>query len=354
MEINTLIIGYVPLTDITGKTSSQIRNNNYTKELINAFNLGTVHFANHSNWKDKVDEVNPLVIISLCGDYFTQEVKNYKGDVLLYSAHDAGTIFHRKAEIKEKKEKNLRIFKEAEKIIEGVRNKGEKEVETIRKYSAMSYNDIYDMLKKAIISDNKDLVKNAWELLNDNNAHRNFVWMRVQLLTEIWQHCDGKGREEFLCNAMSQHVDNGMAYKMDDFVDEEGQKFHQYMFTDFDGRSLDYIRRVPYGEKKQDKFAYENILTKYETPNGLQVMLEAGQMKSKKEEYIQNEVQKVYTILSKWKENSSLSKKELMVAPWNPEDSEDDSLTEREITAIKNYLKRLNNDKYQDLFPENT
>ncbi len=67
MEINTLIIGYNPLTDTTGKTSSQIRNNNYTKELINSFDLGTVHFALHTNWKEKIDEINPLIIINLCG-----------------------------------------------------------------------------------------------------------------------------------------------------------------------------------------------------------------------------------------------------------------------------------------------
>lgn len=354
MEVNTLIIGYVPLTDTSGKTKVQIRNHDYMKDLINEFDLGNLYCVSHASWKEKIDEINPLIIISLCGDYFAEEVQNYKNDAMLYSAIDGASIFHRKAETEEKKEKNRRIFKEVERLVKDAREKGEKEIEAMRHYSAMSYNDIYKMIQQAIISDNKELSKKAWELLNDNNAHKNFIWMRAQLVVDVWQQCDGKGKEEFLCLAMGQHIDNGVAYKMDDFTDEEGQIFHQYMFTDFDGRSLNYIRRIPYGEKKQDKYAYENILTKYETPNGAQIMLEAGEMRKQKEEYIKTEVEKVVTVLTKWKEDPKLSKKELHVIPWNNEDSEDDPLAERELNSIKNYLKRLDNGAYQGLFSENT
>lgn len=353
MKVDILIIGYVPLTETIGKKPRELRDDTYYRELLAQFDLGTVHYVNRNEieWKKKIDEINPIIIIYFGGDYYAKEIKNYKGDAMLYVAEDTGSVFYRKAEADEKKEGNRKMFSEIESIVERFRSGGEKEIEAARKYSSMSYDEVYKMIQLAIIGEDKELRKQAWELLNDNKAHSNFLWMRVQMLVEVWEHCDGKGKEEFLCNAMDQHIENGIAYKMDDFTDEDGQKYHQYMFTDFDGYDLNHVRRIPYGEKKQDKYAYESILHKHETQNGIQIMLEAGQMRNKKAEYFKSEGEKVFQVLTKWKENPQLSKRELHVAPWNKEDSDEEPLTERELNSIKKYLKKCDEEKYLLLFP---
>jgi len=353
MKVDTLIIGYVPLTETIGKKPRELRDDKYYKDLLAQFDLGTVNYAsrNENEWKKKVDEINPVIIIYFGGEYYAKEVKDYKSDSMLYVAEDTGSIFYRKAEADEKKEKHKKIFTEIESIVKRFQIGEAKEIEAARKYSAMSYDEMYKMIQMAIIGEDKELSKKAWELLNDNKGHSNFVWMRVQMLVEVWQHCDGKGKEEFLCQAMDQHIENGIAYKMDDFTDEDGQKYHQYMFTDFDGYNLNYVRRIPYGEKKQDKYTYEAILKKYETANGVQVMLEAGQMRTKKAEHLKSEGEKIFQVLTKWKENPLLSKKELRVTPWNKEDSDEEPLTERELNSIKKYLKRCDESKFILLFP---
>ena len=185
-----------------------------------------------------------------------------------------------------RKEEQHKTLTELEGMIQKVIEDGEEKVPSLRKFAAMSYDDMYRMIVQAIIGEDDKLRKQAWSLLNDNNAHKNFVWMRVQLICEAWDHCDGKGKEEFLCMAMNQHIDNGIARKLENFIDEEDQEFHQYMFMNFFGQDLNYIRRIPIGFKGQDKYNYTAILDKYETPNGPRMMLEAGQMKSKLEEYL--------------------------------------------------------------------
>ena len=102
MEIKTLIIGFVPLADTVGKKPREIRDNKYFKELLAKFDLGEVHYSLHSNWKPISDEINPLIIIVLCGDYYAQQVQQLKHDALLYSTHGPSQIFY-KAETEEKK-----------------------------------------------------------------------------------------------------------------------------------------------------------------------------------------------------------------------------------------------------------
>jgi hypothetical protein len=350
MQIDTLIIGYVPLLDLAGKKPSEIRGDNYFKELLSGFDLGTVDYANHQNWKEKIDLANPLVIVVLSGEYFAKEVRRYKNDALLYAAEDASRVFYRKAEIDKKKERNVAIFTEVSKIIQKIRDDGEKEASALRKFASMSYDDLHQMIIQAIIGEDEDLRKKAWELLNDNHGHSTFVWMRAQILGEVWQECDGKGKEEYLCMAMNQHIDNEMARKMDNFTDADGQEYHQYMFCDLFGHDLNYIRRIPIGFKGQEKWTYQAILDKYETPTGLQVMLEAGQVRTQKKEYFENETSKVLKVLTLWKENPSLSKKELGVVPWEESDSEDDPLTERELNSMKGFLKKHDEENFAILF----
>lgn len=339
MQLNTLIIGYVPITDLTTARGRAVKADQYFKELVSGFDLGTVHYASREDWKVKVDETSPIVIISLGGDWYAQEVKEYKKDAALYAAEHPNGVFNRKAEVEEKKAKNIKIFTEIAGILKQIRDEGEEQLKVVRKFSAMSYKDVYDMLVQMIISDNEEAKQKAWELLTSNDVHSNFIWMRAQMMMEAWQHADGKGKEQFLCMSMDQHIENGMARKMDDFTDEDGQRYHQYMFCDLFGCDLNYIRRIPFGTKGQDKYNYQAILDKYETPNGLQMNLEAGQMKSKKKEYFKTESEKVLRVLTAWKENHELSKKELGVVPWEEGDSTDDSLTERELRSMKNFLE---------------
>lgn len=348
MLIRTLIIGYIPLTDTIGKKPRQIREDNYFKELLNEFDLGEVSFASYQDWKRKIDEVDPLFVI-VFGEYYAAQVKDYKKDALIYVAYDGGQIFYRKAEIEKKKAEQQRKFREIAGLVKQAQEGDEKNLSYMKQFAAMSYNDMYKMIVQAIIGENEDLKKKAWELLTSNNVHSNFIWMRAQLMCEVWDHCDGKGKEEFLCMAMDQHIENGMARKTTDFTDKEGQLFHQYMFRYFDGSDANYIRRIPVGSKGQNKYAYQAILDKYETPNGVQMMLEAGETKSKLEEYHKNEAEKIASLLNKWKTNPELSKRELNVLPTN-ENLWDEPLIPLEVDYFKNLLKKYDIEKYKSIF----
>jgi hypothetical protein len=356
MEINTLIIGYVPITDTTGKKPRELRDHNYFKELLSSYDLGTIHHSNQTpaNWQAKIDEVNPLIILYLGGEYYAQEVKKYKGDALMYLADDAGSVFYRKAEIEEKKEKHKKIFTEIESIVKKIRNDGEKEVEGIRKFSAMSYNDMYKMLQKAISSDDEDLRKKAWDLLfGEGEKHKDFIWMRVQMMAEVWEHSKGKRLEELMLMSMERHIDQGTARKMDNFTDEDGLEYYQYMFLDPLGGDANHIRRLPFATKEQDRYAYENLLEKNEIPtNYLRVQVEANSVRKHWDDYLTSESAKVKKVLEEWKKDSSKSKKELGVVPWNEGDSVDDPLTERELSSMKRFLKKHSQDHYLELFPE--
>jgi hypothetical protein len=79
-------------------------------------------------------------------------------------------------------------------------------------------------------------------------------------------------------------------------------------------------------------------------------MLEAGQLRSQKEEYFKTESEKVLKVLTAWKESSSMSKKELGVVPWVDGDSTDDPLTEREIQSMKNFLEKHDKTSFDMLF----
>src|SRR3989344_151757 len=285
MTIDTLIVGYVPLAETAGKKPREIRDDSYFKEVFAKFDLGSLHYASSENWKLKIDEIHPLFVVCLGGELYAREIKEYKSDALLYLADPPGSVFYRKAEIKSKKEKHEKILSEIAGLIQKIRDGGEKELDAARKFAAMTYEDMYKTIIKAIIGDDEKLKKSAWELLMNNEGHKDFIWMHTQLICETWDHADGKGKEQFLCMAMDQHIENGVARKLDDFTDADGQQYHQYMFCDFFGNDLNYIRRTPFWEKGQDKWAYQATLDKYETPNGPQMMLEAGQMHLKKAEY---------------------------------------------------------------------
>jgi len=338
MEVKTLIIGYIPLNDVNGQKPRKVRDDAFYRELFGGFDLGEIHFAGFDDWKMKVDEVDPLFIVILGNDYYGHEVKAYKKDALLYTTFDARQIFYRKAEAEDKKKKQHEVFAELELHVKKMREGGEKEIESLRKFAALSFDDLYKVFVKAIIGDDEKLRKEAWDLLMTNNSNSDLLWMRMKLICETWEHADGKGKEEFLCMAMEQEIEEGLAYKMEDFTEGE-QVYHQYAFRYYDGSETNYIRRVPYGFKGQDKYTYEAILKQYDTPIGPRMLMEAGQMRSAKEEWAKEQCAKFVPILKLWKEDPKKSMKELGVKPWYPY-TEDDPLEGRELEGFKEFLKK--------------
>ena len=135
---------------------------------------------------------------------------------------------------------------------------------------------------------------------------------------------------------------------MDDFT-EGDQLYHQYMWLFLDGSDTNYIRRIPFGTKGQNKYAYEAILKKYDTPNGLQIMIEAGQMREKKEEYIQDQCTRIAAMLKAWKEDPLKTMKELGVRPWPPY-TEDEPLVGRELEHFKIFLQEHDLASFKGLF----
>jgi hypothetical protein len=285
MSIRTLIIGFVPLKDTTGKKSRELKADQYFKDLLSDFDLGEVHFApqQQSEYQKAIDTLHPFVVI-VFDEFMAREVKAYKRDVFIYVAISPSSVFHRKAEVESKQNKQRKMLEEIAGLIQRIREDGVENEALVRRTAGTSYQEMYDLLIKALISDRKDLQEKAWDLLTRNDVHPNFIWMRAQLICEVWEHSDGKGREEFLCMAMDQHIGNGVARKIEDFTDSDGQVYHQYMFSYPDGKDANYIRRIPVGHKGQDKYAYEAILKKYETPTGPQMMLEAGEVKKLRSE----------------------------------------------------------------------
>jgi hypothetical protein len=253
MQINTLIIGFIPLTDITGKKLREIRDDKYFKEFLSNFDLGEVHFAKFNNYKEIIDKTNPLFIIFLGSEYYANEIQQYKNDALIYVSYDAGQIFYRKAEMEAKKQEQITTFTEIAGLIQKIRNDGEEKLPNVRKFASMSYDDMYEMIKRAIISDKEDLKKQAWELLMNNKGHKNFIWMRAQLIVECWQAADAKGKEEFLTLAMKDHIDNGFARELATHTDEEGIEYRQYEFLFPSGERSFYIRRIPIAPKGMEK-----------------------------------------------------------------------------------------------------
>lgn len=291
MAIKTLIIGFTPIQDVSGKKSRELKFDQYFKGLLSDFYLGEVHFVKQDNFKEAIDKHDPFFVI-VFDEFTAREVKGYKKDVFVYVTDAPSRIFYRKAEIEEREKKQRKTFEEISGLVKKLEVDDEKGLKAARQYAGMSYNDTYDWLIQMIISDREDLRQKAWDLLLRNDGHPDFVWMRAQLLCEVWDYGDGKKKEEFLCMAMDQHIENGMAEQLEDFTDVDEQIYHQYMFHFFDGSDANYIRRIPIGQVGQDKYAYEALLKKYDTPNGVQMMMEAGQMKSKKEEYFSNIKQK--------------------------------------------------------------
>lgn len=237
-------------------------------------------------------------------------------------------------------------------MVTHIREATDEERAQMRKVHGMSYKDMYKMIQRALISDDENLKKQAWDLLwGPGEKHKNIIWMRVQMMAEVWELSKGKTLEDLTLMSMERHIDNGIARKMGNFTDLEGREYHQYMFLDPYGNDYNYIRRIPCATKDQERYGYENLLESYDIPkNYLRIQLEADQIKKEWDEYLATECEKVINVLEKWKEDPKRSKKELGVAPWEKNGDVEEPLTKRELESLKNFLKKHSPNDYSERF----
>ncbi len=285
MEIKTLIVGYKPLTEDSEKYKpSEIRADNYFKDLLKKFDFGELHFTDYKDYKLAIDQLDPILCI-VFDDHTAEEIRAYKKDILLYVTYSPTEIFYRKKEQEERQKKQEKTFKEIEGLIKMIKEKGEDGLSSARTFATMDYKEWYALIKQCIMSDKPDLQKRAWDLVNSNDGHSQFIWMRANIIVDCWQAADAKGKEEFLTLAMKHYVDEGYARQLDNFTDQDGVEYKQYMFLFPNGTDLNYIRRIPIATNKMDKWAYENLLDKYDTPKNIRMLLEIGESKKVFEKY---------------------------------------------------------------------
>lgn len=332
MTIKTLVAGYES-PELATLKGAQLKRHQYFQETLASYNFGEVLFLSLEDAKQKINDINPLLVFTFY-DTEARELKEIKQDYLLYVIPTHGQIFARKAEIDEQKEKLNKILSEAESVIAEVIS-GEKEDTDLRMFTALSYKDMYDMITKAIISDDEDLKAKAWDLLwGEGEKHSDIIWMRVQVMAETWEHSKGNQLEQLMLMSMERHLDMKLAREMDTFTDADGQQYHQYMFLDPYGRDMNHIRRLPFAKKDEDRYAYEARLEECEIPtNFLRLQMEANQFRKECDEYLQGECDKIQAVLDKHTENPRLSKKELGVAAKTDEEASE-PLSDEEYKII--------------------
>lgn len=326
---------------VTKETPSQLRRKEYADDLLSTYDLGEVVTCTLAECKERGIAEKPDIIICTY-EYGAREIKDLIPEAALYVAEGVHSVFSRKTETEEKMEKNKRIFEDASSMIKNIRESTDEDREQMRKVHALSYNDMYKMIQKAIISDNEETRKQAWDLLwGPGEKHSNIIWMRVQMMAEVWEHAKGKALEELMLMSMERHLDYGLARKMENFTDEDGREYHQYMILDPFGHDFNHIRRLPCANKDQERYAYENLLEQCELPkNYMRVQLEADQVKKLWEERRAEECEKVVKVLQMWKEDPKRSKEELRVAPWEENGDTKEPLTEQELESLKNFLRK--------------
>ncbi len=238
-------------------------------------------------------------------------------------------------------EKNRKIFEDAAETVQRIREASPEEREQMRKFHALSYDELYKMIQKAIISDDEDLRKKAWDLLwGPGEKNSNIIWMRVQMMAEVWEGSKGEQLEQLMLMSMEKHLDQGTARKMDDFIDADGQKYHQYMFLDPYGDDLKHIRRLPFASKDETRIGYENLLEKYEIPtNYLRIQVEANSLRKQWDDHLAEECAKVRKVLEEYEKSPEKSRKELGVAA-GANFTASDPLMEEEVSKLKNFLTK--------------
>lgn len=339
MTPKTWLVDFSP--NITKQTPGQLRRKEYVDDVLSTYDLGEVTFIdNIEECKRRGPEEKPDIIICTY-EYGAREIKDAVPEAVLYVIEGLGSIYSRKAETAEKIEKNKKIFEDVAETIERIRTATDEERDQMRKFHAMSYDEVYKMITKAIIGDNEDLRKKAWDLLwGPGEKNSNIVWMRVQMMTEVWEHSKGEQLEQLMLMSMERHTDLGLARKIENYTDEDGQEYHQYVYIDPYGNDMEYVRKLPRASKDQERYSYEALLEKHELPkNYMRVQMEANQFKKEVDEYREAERAKIFAVLERYERNPKTGRKELGVAS-EPE-KEKKPLLKKEVKYLRELAERL-------------
>ena len=282
MTIHTIIVGYEPQSDLATLKPSARRNAEYFAALLSEYNLGELHFASHQNFREKIDALDPMIVI-VFDTSMARDVSDYKKDAFVYVTDSPSTIFYRKVEVESRQEKQRKIFSGAAGLVRQIIEEGEEKLIAARRYAAMTFQDKYDMVVQMLISGDEKVHKMGRELINRNDIDPDFIWIRAKLITDLWQNADAKGRQEFTEAAIQGHVSDGNAHQMGDFTDADGQVYKQFMFYDLHGKDVNEIRRVPVATPGMGKYDYEALFSKHENPIGSRADLEAGTWKKERD-----------------------------------------------------------------------
>ncbi len=114
----------------------------------------------------------------------------------------------------------------------------------------------FELIKRALLSDDKKLIDKAWKVLNEGKG--DWVWVRAKLLTDCYGQADAKGREEFCHIGMERHVKEGNALPLAVlFVDKETRvEYQEFLMSD------GTIYRIPIAISEMDKYVYQKALDK--------------------------------------------------------------------------------------------
>ncbi len=119
-----------------------------------------------------------------------------------------------------------------------------------------SITEAYDLIVKALLSDDKELVSKTWKFINE--AKGDWVWVRAKLITSCYEASDAQGREEFCLIALDEHVKNGRALPLAElFTDPETEvDYLEFLMSNL------IIYRVPISTPEMDKYTYQKALEK--------------------------------------------------------------------------------------------
>ncbi len=288
MTIRTLVVGYEPPSDLSTLKPRDRRNAEYFNSILQEYDIGEIHFASYQDYREKLEVLNPMIAVTF-DETTAGNVRGHKNDIFIYVVDAPSSIFYRKAEIESRQEKHRKIFKEMAGLIQKIAEDGEEKAESARKYAAMTFQDKYDMVVKMLISDDEKLSNMAREFINRNDIDKDFIWIRAKLLIDVWQSMDAKGRQEFMEAAMQGHLNSGFAHQMEDFIDDDGQVYKQYMFHDAHGEGVNEIHLIPVATPGMGKYDYETLANKYRNLVGSRADLEAGLWKERPSVTIPNE-----------------------------------------------------------------
>lgn len=119
-----------------------------------------------------------------------------------------------------------------------------------------SITEVYEMVKKAMLSDDKELIDKTWKFLCE--APGEWVWVKMKLITDCYQAADAEGKAEFCEMGMQDRIDEGSALALAMlFVDETtGIEYQEYLMGD------GTIYRIPVVTTGMDKYAFDKALNK--------------------------------------------------------------------------------------------